>query len=77
LAFKAESDMRTANEWNGYVFRGFLHLMRPLEPGEPLPRLPGLLEQLVAYGEDLSRAGLAALADEIEVSELEFAELGA
>lgn len=27
---------------------GFRHLSRPLEPGEPLPRLPSLMEQVMA-----------------------------
>jgi hypothetical protein len=35
---------------------GFRHLSRPLKPGEPLPRLPSLMEQVMACRFELCTA---------------------
>lgn len=55
--------------------RGLIQLTRALEPGEALPRVPSLCEQLAACGMDLDRIWLEERVSEIEVSELEFREV--
>jgi hypothetical protein len=52
-----------------------IHVSRPLEPGEELPELPGLFDQIMACGEEMSRLWLERLADDIEVSELDIGEV--
>lgn len=54
---------------------GIAQRIRPLGPGEQLPRIPSLKEQVAACGEDLDRIWLEATAADIEVSELEVREV--
>lgn len=65
--------LRTHHCDNGARIR--IHLTRPLEPGEGLPELPGLVEQVMACGEEMARLWLEDLADDIEVSELDIGEV--
>jgi hypothetical protein len=54
---------------------GIAQRIRSLQPGEKLPRIPSLKEQVAACGDDLDRIWLEALANDIVVSELEIREV--